>query len=187
MALGLRKGNVAVLKTGFQKLAARKVIAAAGGVVLLGDVFAQISAHGGIIAGKRNGGSKAQIPLSKVINGPAVLVFVAAVRKLKGRRIQKAVKMNCAVLVVFRHNEIFQAVTAHPVVQPLAQLFHDGGIIVAVTFLAVKGNGGKEVEAIAGGKVIKAVPGPSFGPGKVQGLLMFPAVKSGARGLLSVP
>ena len=49
---------------------------------MLGDVFAKVSAHGGIIAGKRYNRGKAQLPLSEVINRPAVLVFVAAVRKL---------------------------------------------------------------------------------------------------------
>lgn len=81
--------------------------------------------------------------------------------------------MNRAVLMIFGHNEIFQAVAAHTIIKPLAQLFHDGGIIIAVTLLRVKSDSGKEIEAIAGGKVIEAVSGASFGPGKVQGFLMF--------------
>lgn len=78
--------------------------------------------------------------------------------------------MNRAVLMVFGHNEIFQAVAAHTIIKPLAQLFNDGRIIVAVALLGVKGDSGKEIEAIAGGKVIEAVSGASFGSGKVKGL-----------------
>ena len=43
--------------------------------------------------------------------------------------------MNRAVLMVFGHNEIFQAVAAHTIIKPLAQLFNDGRIIVAVALL----------------------------------------------------
>ena len=82
VALGLLERDIEVLKTGLRKLAAGKVIAAAGGVVLLGDVFAKVGAHGGIIAGKRYNRGKAQIPLGEVINRPSVLIFVSAVRKL---------------------------------------------------------------------------------------------------------
>ena len=81
--------------------------------------------------------------------------------------------MNRAVLMVFGHNEIFQAVAAHTIIKPLAQLFNDGRIIVAVALLGVKGDSGKEIEAIAGGKVIEAVSGASFGSEKVKGFLMF--------------
>lgn len=87
VALGLLERDIEVLKTGLRKLAAGKVIAAAGGVVLLGDVFAKVSAHSGIIAGKRNCRSKAQIPLSEVINRPTVLIFVTAIGKLQSRGI----------------------------------------------------------------------------------------------------
>lgn len=82
VALGLLKRDIEILKTGLRKLAAREIIAAAGGLVLLGDVFAKVSAHGGIIAGKRYDRGKAQLPLSEVINRPPVFIFVAAVRKL---------------------------------------------------------------------------------------------------------
>lgn len=156
-------GNVHQLCLRAGQLAAGVIPPAAGLVPLFSDVLAHIRDRPGILAVDLNGGRKAQIPARQVENHVSRAVPVPAGHRFQ-RVGKKAVEVNCAVLVPFRHQDVAQPAAAHLVAEPGVEPLRDLSHVVPVDFLPVQGQRHEPSELVAERQVADLGPRPAHGP-----------------------
>lgn len=160
----------------------------AGAYHLLCHILADVVADGGILASKLLRGGKAKLPIRNVVDGLAILpVSLAAVRELYSFRVDKPMEMDCAVLVIFRNDEIPEPFSSDPVIQPLGELPGSGLVIVPIYLIRRQRKRDESVEVVTGGKVEDLPLGPVRRPPPGSGVPGFQTVVHGRRHFFCLP